>query len=57
MHCPRCRGEDCVQIEINLTGGNTVQFLSCRSCEAKWWEQDGDSIALDDVLVQASRRS
>ncbi|CAN5548870.1 hypothetical protein BH24ACT26_BH24ACT26_07480 [soil metagenome] len=51
MRCPRCHGEDCVHIEINLKGEqDTVQFFSCRRCEAKWWERNGDTIALDEVL-------
>ena len=57
MQCPTCRSEDCVQIEINLTVGNSVEFYSCRACEAKWWVRDGDSVALDDVLDLAGRRA
>jgi hypothetical protein len=55
MRCPRCHGEDCVHIEINLKGEHTVQFFSCRRCEAKWWERDGDTIALDEVLDLTAR--
>jgi len=50
MHCPECHGEDCIHIEIRLKGEEDVQFYSCRLCEAKWWERDGDTIALDEVL-------
>lgn len=51
MECPSCRGEDCVRIEIRLKGDeDTVRFFSCRRCETKWWERDGDTIALDEVL-------
>jgi hypothetical protein len=52
MECPSCRGVDCVQIEIRLKSddSDTVRFFSCRGCEAKWWERDGDTIALDEVL-------
>lgn len=56
MRCTQCQMEDCVEIEIHLTGEKTVQFYSCRNCEAKWWVRDGDTIALDDVLVLASHR-
>ncbi len=50
MHCPECHGEDCIHIEIRLKGDETIQFYSCRLCEAKWWERDGDAVALDEVL-------
>lgn len=56
MRCPECKGEDCIQIEINLTGEEVVQFFSCRNCEAKWWERDGDTIALDEVLGLAASK-
>ncbi len=54
MRCPKCQGEDCLQIEINLQD-ETVQFSSCRHCEAKWWEHDGGTIDLSDVLTLAAR--
>ncbi len=50
MHCPECHGEDCIHIEIRLKGDETIQFYSCRLCEAKWWERDGDAVARDEVL-------
>jgi transposase-like protein len=55
MRCPQCHGEDCVHIEINLKGEDTIQFFSCRRCEAKWWERNGDTIALDEVLDLTAR--
>jgi transposase-like protein len=50
MKCPQCKGEDTIQIEISLKGEDDVKFYSCRRCESKWWERDGDTIALDEVL-------
>jgi hypothetical protein len=50
MECPYCQGLDCIQIEIRLKGEETVQFFSCRRCETKWWERDGDTIDLEEVL-------
>ncbi|HEX2236311.1 MAG TPA: hypothetical protein VHK89_08550 [Actinomycetota bacterium] len=55
MLCPHCDGEDCIQIEIRLKGEETVQFFSCRRCETKWWQRDGDTIALDEVLDLTSQ--
>jgi hypothetical protein len=54
VQCPQCKGEDCIQIEINLQD-ETVQFSACRRCEAKWWVHDGGTIDLSDVLDLASK--
>lgn len=56
MNCPECHGNDCIQIEINLAGEETVRFYSCRHCEAKWWQKAGASVALDDVLSMAGKK-
>jgi len=53
--CPRCEGQDCIAIEIGLQEQDAVQFFSCRDCEMKWWEHEGDTIDLDAVLVLAAR--
>jgi formate dehydrogenase maturation protein FdhE len=53
--CPQCGGEDCTHIAINLRETDSVQFYSCRRCEAKWWEHEGDTIALDEVLTLATQ--
>ena len=56
MQCPECKGMDRIEIEIDLKVDDTVKFYSCRLCEARWWEQDGDTIALDEVLSRAARK-
>ncbi len=56
MRCPHCGGEDCTHIEIHLKDEATVQFFSCRRCESKWWEREGDTIALDEVLNIAATK-
>jgi formate dehydrogenase maturation protein FdhE len=53
--CPQCAGEDWTHIVINLKEEDSVQFYACRRCEAKWWEYEGDTIALDEVLDLAAR--
>ena len=57
MTCPECAGEDCIQIEINLKEEETVQFYSCRRCEAKWWQKEGGTIALDEVLGSVAQKN
>ncbi len=56
MQCPQCKGQDCTEIEIRLKGDDSVKFYSCRRCEVKWWEHDGDTIALDEVLSLTAER-
>lgn len=55
QRCPQCGGEDCTHIVINLKEEDSVQFYNCRRCEAKWWEHEGDTIALDEVLNLAAQ--
>ena len=54
MQCPRCTSQDFTEIDIEVKVENSVKFLSCRVCEKKWWERNGDSITLDDVLSLAT---
>jgi Transcription factor S-II (TFIIS) len=56
MECPKCHAKDCTEIQLHLTGEETVEFFSCRRCEAKWWEREGDTIALDEVLNLAAQK-
>ena len=55
MRCPNCGGEDTTEIIINLREDDSVEFFSCRRCEAKWWQHAGDTIALDEVLNLAAQ--
>ena len=54
MLCPQCLSADTVEIAIQVKETDHVKFYSCRHCEKKWWERDGDAIALDDVLSLAT---
>ena len=54
MQCPRCTSDDFTEIAIEVKVENSVKFYSCRLCEKKWWERDGATIALDDVLSLAT---
>jgi transposase-like protein len=54
MNCPECGSEETTQIEMKLAGDLAVQFFSCRVCESRWWEKEGDTIALDEVLNLAA---
>ena len=54
MQCPQCISSDTFEIGIQVKETDHVKFYSCRNCEKKWWERDGDTIALDDVLTLAT---
>jgi Zn-finger nucleic acid-binding protein len=56
MQCPHCKGLDCTEIEIRLKEDDSVKFYSCRRCEAKWWQHQGDTIELDQVLSLTAER-
>jgi hypothetical protein len=55
MHCPRCRNSRLVQISLTLAGEH-VQLRSCSACDTRWWDREGEPIALHDVLQLASVR-
>ena len=48
--CPECGASDFVEIDLKLADDTEVTFCSCHRCENRWWDRDGTSLALDDVL-------
>lgn len=55
MDCPVCRGARLVEIEIELKG-ELVRMHSCSRCDTRWWERNGEQLALDNVLELATVR-
>ena len=55
MKCPECGVEDVIEIEQRLPDGTEVHFCACHKCENKWWDRDGQSITLSEVLDIARR--
>ena len=53
--CPECGADDGIEIELRLADDTFVNFCSCHQCEARWWNRDGKSLALDDVLKLAGK--
>ena len=47
--CPSCGSADITRIEIDLDAGG-LEFFSCRTCEEKWWQREGESIDLAEVI-------
>jgi transposase-like protein len=48
--CPFCSSSDITAIGIDLRHGSQLDFFSCRACEEKWWQKDGERIDLGDVI-------
>lgn len=53
MTCPQCRSAVLSEICVSLAGGRFTMH-SCPSCEDRWWDRDGEPIALDRVLTTLS---
>ena len=48
--CPTCGSDDITKIAIGLESESDLDFYSCRICEEKWWQRDGDRMDLADVI-------
>ena len=55
IQCGECGGSNVIQIELAMPDGTEVFFCSCHTCEARWWNRDGESLALDAVLDLARK--
>ncbi len=54
LSCATCGEQTVIQIELTLPDGTEVLFCSCHRCESKWWDRDGEQLALDAVVDLAS---
>ena len=50
MTCPQCRSAMLSEIRVSLASGRFTMH-SCPSCEDRWWDHDGEPVALDRVLT------
>ena len=55
MVCPFCRSTALVEIGLTLRG-QQVTMHSCSSCDTRWWDKDGERVALPSVLEMAAPR-
>ena len=53
--CGTCGADSVIQIELTMADGTEVDFFSCHKCESRWWNRDGEDLALDAVLDLARR--
>jgi hypothetical protein len=47
--CPSCGSGEVVAVTFEV-GGSMIVFRACPPCEAKWWEQDGDTIDRETAI-------
>jgi Zn-finger nucleic acid-binding protein len=55
MRCPTCRVAEMIEIRVELRGSN-VTMHSCSHCETRWWDEEGERVALHHVLRMADPR-
>lgn len=48
--CTSCGERSVIQIEMKLPNGTEVVFCSCHVCETKWWDREGETIAVDGII-------
>jgi transcription elongation factor Elf1 len=53
--CPECNQGDVISITMNVSGRD-LSFSTCHACEAKWWDRDGESVVLADVIDTVVQR-
>ena len=53
MICPVCRSARMVEIAVTLRGAK-VTMHSCSKCDTRWWDNDGERVALDGVFSLAA---
>lgn len=54
MTCPKCRASQLVEIGL-VVRDSRLTMHSCPSCEIRWWDSEGQQMAIDGVLALASR--
>jgi hypothetical protein len=52
-NCTVCRKGDLITITMTV-GDSTLSFITCHACESKWWERDGEAVALSTVIDEVT---
>ena len=53
MSCPSCAKHRLINIAVTIAD-HQVTMHSCSNCGKRWWDRDGEHLALPDVLLMAS---
>ncbi len=52
MTCPICNIANLVTINMSVND-RSLTLHSCARCETRWWDRDGEHVALSSVLETA----
>lgn len=55
MDCPQCGAAEVIEIKHQLPDGVELYFFSCHRCEEKWWDRNGMTVPLREVLELARK--
>ena len=55
MSCPKCNKSTLVEIALTV-GKRPVRMRNCSACDSRWWDSDGQALALPGVLELASAK-
>jgi DNA-directed RNA polymerase subunit M/transcription elongation factor TFIIS len=55
MRCRQCGSRDILRVELRLQD-DPIVFITCPTCEARWWERDGSDVSRSAVLKGFARR-
>ena len=53
MTCPRCTRSMLVEIALTMKY-RKVTMRSCSRCDTRWWNSDGESLGLPNILDLAT---
>lgn len=55
MKCSRCHSSRLVEISVTISE-RPIRMRSCSTCDARWWDAEGEGVSLGRVLELARRR-
>lgn len=55
MDCPTCGARDVIEIKQRLPESVELYFFSCHRCDERWWDRDGETLELLEVLDLARK--
>ena len=53
--CRSCGAQRVMRIEMSLTDGTPVSFVSCHTCETKRWEHEGRLLPMAEVIARTRK--
>ncbi len=53
--CTTCASNRVTEIDMTLTDGSSVDFVSCHACESRSWTQAGRALDISTVLTKATK--